>query len=376
MISCLCHSPSRFSGNLLACPDGRLCYLDFGMMSYATLDQRNGFLLAVVNVVNRDWAALVQLYQRLGFIPPDTNLLPIEEALERTLPDALNADISELNIKNIFNKLGDIMYTYPFSLPPFYISIIRCLGVLEGLAIQVDPKARIVSESYPYVASRVLTDKSDDLQEAFRRLALTKEGNIRWDRLEGLLDEAKDSAGYDVSAALDLLSDYLVGDNCDKILDDLVHQIVNAADSLGAESLRYVGQAARALAINDEATAVKAFRAIQELLNAQDASTARQLVQDDLQKVLPELTPSMQRFGSIVSLLGTASSDQTDPSKFVPIVRKLNEEPRIRQAASQVAARLSERILSRGLRAVFGLPPPQFGTASASSTVTEDMSAV
>ena len=344
------------------------------MMSYATLDQRNGFLLAVVNVVNRDWAALVQLYQRLGFIPPNTYLKPIEEALERSLPDALNADISELNIKNIFDKLGDIMYTYPFSLPPFYISIIRCLGVLEGLAIQVDPKARIVSESYPYVASRVLTDKSDDLQEAFRRLALSKEGFIRWDRLESLLDEAKDSAGYDVTAALDLLSDYLVADENDKLLLDLANQLVDAADGLGAETLGYVGQAARALAINDEVTAARAFQSIQEVLGAQDVDVARQRVQKDLREVLPNLTPSMQRFRRILALLGTANSGQTDPSKFVPIIRKLTEEPRIRQAANEVTARLSERALSRGLRAVFGLPPPQFGRASASSTVTEDMS--
>ncbi len=47
------------------------------------------------------------------------------------------------------------LYRYPFSLPPFYIAIIRCLGVLEGLAIQVDPKARVISAAYPYVASRV-----------------------------------------------------------------------------------------------------------------------------------------------------------------------------------------------------------------------------
>ena len=61
--------------------------------------------------------------------------------------------------------------------------------MLEGLAIQVDPKARIVSKAYPYIASRVLTDSQDDLQEALRRLALTSDGNVRWERLENLLDE-------------------------------------------------------------------------------------------------------------------------------------------------------------------------------------------
>lgn len=62
---------------------------------------------------------------------------PIEVALEKALPDVLNSEISEVNFKNVVNKLGDIMYKFPFSLPPFYISIIRCLGVLEGLALQV-----------------------------------------------------------------------------------------------------------------------------------------------------------------------------------------------------------------------------------------------
>lgn len=45
--------------------------------------------------------------------------------------------MGELNFKNVVNKLGDVMYTFPFSLPPYYIAIIRCLGVLEGVAIQV-----------------------------------------------------------------------------------------------------------------------------------------------------------------------------------------------------------------------------------------------
>lgn len=49
---------------------------------------------------------------------------------------------------------------------------------------QVDPTSRIISEAYPYVASRVLTDPQEDLQEALRRLVLTADGKIRWNRLE------------------------------------------------------------------------------------------------------------------------------------------------------------------------------------------------
>jgi aarF domain-containing kinase len=346
------------------------------MMSYATSKQRNGFLLAVVHIVNRDWAELVRLYQRLGFIPEGTNLKPIEVALENAMPDVLNADISELNFKNVINKLGDIMYTYPFSLPPFYIAIIRCLGVLEGLAIQVDPTSRIVSKAYPYVASRVLTDPQAELQEAFRRLAFNADGSVRWGRLEGLLEEAKESSGYDVSAALDLMTNYILTDEGDALLRDLSVQIVDAADNLGSETVGYTLDAFRALAINDEVAAVRAFRSLQEILQESQAENGsermRKKVTEDLRDVLPDPTPGMKRFWKIVSLVGSQNG-QTDPAKFVPILRKLSQEPRVQRTVSEVVARLAERMLSRGLRAAFGLPPPIFGRKTETSTVTEDM---
>jgi hypothetical protein len=362
------------AGNLLACPDGRLCYLDFGMMSYADRTQRNGFLLAVVHIVNRDWGELTRLYVKLGFIPPGTDLKPIENALEAALPDVLNSKVGELNFKNVIGKLGDIMYTYPFSLPPFYISIIRCLGVLEGLAIQVDPQAQIISEAYPYVASRVLTDSQDDLQEALRRLALDSNGSIRWNRLENLLDKAKGSSGYDVTAALDVLTNYLITDDGDRLLQDVAEQVVNAADTLGAESFGYLVEASRALSLNDAERAFRAFRALGDLLSQTSQEEGVDGVQrrasQMLQGILPQPTPTMVRFGRILSLFGSAG--QADPSKFIPVLRKLSQDPKVQRTANEVLARLGERLLSRGLRAAFGLPPPSF-TDRSDTTVTEDL---
>jgi len=347
------------AGNLLVVPDGRLCYLDFGMMSYAEADQRNGFLLAVVHIVNRDWDELVRMYQRLGFIPDGTNLKPISIALENSMPDALNSDISELNFKNLVGKLGDIMYTYPFTLPPFYISIIRCLGVLEGLAIQVDPQARIISEAYPYVASRVLTDPQDELQEALRRLALTSDGHIRWSRLESLLSKAKGSQDYDATVAVTQMTNYLISDDGEQLLFDFANQIVDGADSLGTEAIGYIIEASKALAIKDEVAAARAFTTLQEIISAAAGKEdGAEKVRETLSGVLPEPTPSMLQFWRISLLLG-ARGGSSDPAKLIPIVRRLSQEPKIQRVANEVVARLGERVLSRSLRAFFGLPQPE-----------------
>lgn len=363
-------------GNLLATRDGRLCYLDFGMMSYADSSQRNGFLLAVVHIVNRDWEALVQVYQKLGFIPEGTDVKPIEEALEGALPDVLNADISELNFKNVVNQLGDIMYTYPFSLPPFYISIIRCLGVLEGLAIQVDPKSRIISEAYPFVASKILSDDSqEELREALRRLIFTTDGHIRWSRLESLLDEAKESSGFDVVSTIDKLIDYVISSEGDELLNDIADQILIEADTLGHDTLVYATKAAGAVAIRDEQSAAKALNSLIHILQDENRGEFLDNVRGNIIEALPEPTPSMKRTLKLALLLGTrgmtsattaanSGNAVTDVAntvtRLIPLIRKLSQEPKVVSKANDVVARLSERMVSRGLRAAFGLPPPVF----------------
>jgi hypothetical protein len=148
------------------------------MMSYVESNQRYGIIEAVIHLVNRDFKSLASLYQRMGFIPDDVDTRPIIVALEDALPEVLNASVGELNFKNVINKLGDVMYKFPFSLPPYYIAIIRCLGVLEGLAIQVRPESRIIQDAYPYIASRLLTDSSPELQDALQQL-IFKRGKPR-----------------------------------------------------------------------------------------------------------------------------------------------------------------------------------------------------
>eukprot|EP01040_Poterioochromonas_malhamensis_P004059 gene4059-4343_t len=224
------------AGNLLAMANGKLCYLDFGMVSYVEASQRYSIIEAVVHMVNRDFNALAELYRRMGFIPSDVNTAPIVDALEKALPDVLNAPVGDFNFKNVINKLGDVMYKFPFSLPPFYIAIIRCLGVLEGLAIQVDSNFRIINDAYPYIASRLLTDPSDELQAALQQL-LFKDGKLRWDRLEGLLSKANMMTDYDNSAAIDQLIKYIVSPGAKGIRENIATEIVSIFDTLETETV-------------------------------------------------------------------------------------------------------------------------------------------
>jgi predicted unusual protein kinase regulating ubiquinone biosynthesis (AarF/ABC1/UbiB family) len=223
-------------GNLLAMPDGKLAYLDFGMMSEIQPPQRYGLIEAIVHVVNRDFEGLANDYVKLDFLSPDTDLTPIIPAFARVFADAQGASVAELNIKSITDELSALMYEYPFRVPPYYALIIRSLVTLEGIAIYIDPNFKVLSEAYPYVAKRLLTDPAPQLRTSLQNL-LFKEGSFRWNRLENLLRNARKNQDYDFNLALNQGVEFLSSDRGAFIRDKLVDEFVNGLNALGKNVL-------------------------------------------------------------------------------------------------------------------------------------------
>ncbi|NJL90321.1 MAG: AarF/ABC1/UbiB kinase family protein, partial [Coleofasciculaceae cyanobacterium SM2_1_6] len=222
-------------GNLLATKDGKLAYLDFGMMSQVKPYQRYGLIEAVVHLVNRDFSGLAQDYIKLDFLTPDTDLTPIIPALADVFNGALGATVAELNFKSITDKLSNLMYEYPFRVPAYYALIIRSLVTLEGIAINVDPNFKVLSKAYPYIAKRLLTDQAPQLRNSLQEL-LFKDGSFRWNRLENLLKNASDSQDYQLSQVLDQTVEFLFSPRGDFIREQLVEEIIKAVDLQGRKN--------------------------------------------------------------------------------------------------------------------------------------------
>ncbi|XZF61278.1 MAG: ABC1 kinase family protein [Gloeotrichia echinulata DVL01] len=223
-------------GNLLATPEGKLAYLDFGMMSEIKPPQRYGLIEAIVHVVNRDFEGLANDYVKLDFLSPETDLTPIIPAFANVFADAQGASVADLNIKSITDELSALMYEYPFRVPPYYALIIRSLVTLEGIAIFIDPNFKVLSEAYPYVAKRLLTDPAPQLKISLRNL-LFKDGKFRWNRLENLLKNARGNEDYDLTLVVNQGVDFLASERGAFIRDKLVDELLNGINALGKNVL-------------------------------------------------------------------------------------------------------------------------------------------
>jgi predicted unusual protein kinase regulating ubiquinone biosynthesis (AarF/ABC1/UbiB family) len=313
-------------GNLLASEDGKLVYLDFGMMSEVKPYQRYGLIEAIVHLVNRDFSALAHDYVKLEFLTPDTDLTPIIPALSQVFDDALGASVAELNFKNITDQLSQVMYDYPFRVPAYYALIIRSLVTLEGIAINVNPNFKVLSKAYPYVAKRLLTDQSPELRTSLREL-LFKDGSFRWNRLENLLKNARDSQDYDLDLVLNQTIDFLFSDRGSFIRDRIVEEIVKSVDALGRNTLENVTYRFRKTVGMNGRNPVQPI----SVANPEDQQNL-----EHIQRIL-QIVQETQGF---------------DPMKIMPLLPKVLLKPETQQMGQQIASGLAQRVLARFIREV------------------------
>ncbi len=307
-------------GNLLAMADGRLAYLDFGMMSRIKPYQRYGLIEAVVHLVNRDFESLSEDYVKLDFLTPETDLRPIVPALANVFGNALGATVAELNFKSITDQMSAMMYEFPFTVPAYYALIIRSMVTLEGIAIGIDPEFKVLSKAYPYIAKRLLTDPAPELRASLKDLLFKEEG-FRWHRLENLLNNATDSRDYDFDGVVDQALDYLYSDRGIFIRDKIADELVNAIDSLGRRTIFNISTAFRQ----------QVGLAVQE--------TPVEYRQDSY---------TMTHLKNIVGIL--QQTPGFDPTRLVSIVAKIITKPETQKMGQKVAERLTQKMAARLIR--------------------------
>ena len=172
-------------GNFMLMPDGRLCILDYGMMTEISQDQRIAFIEYIAHLSAREYDKTLGDLVNLGFVPASladdpANRAIVVPVLAETLEtlygsgggitaktDALNAQ-SASRVGELSDKLEALAKDYPLQLPPYFVLILRAFGTLEGLGLSVDENYAIVDECFPYVARRMLADDSPRMRAALR----------------------------------------------------------------------------------------------------------------------------------------------------------------------------------------------------------------
>ncbi len=208
-------------GNLFAMADGRMAFIDFGMMDQLTQHTKETIAGSVVHLINKDYLSLTDDFVKLGFLTPDIDISPIIPALEKVLGNAMGESVGNFNFKTVTDEFSGLMFEYPFRIPAQFSLIIRSLVTQEGVALSLNPEFKIVEIGYPYVAQRLLNSETPEMR---RRLVevIIKDGKLQWERLENMIGIARSDSNFDLLPTAQLGFQFLMSAEGQSLRNQLV----------------------------------------------------------------------------------------------------------------------------------------------------------
>uniref|UniRef100_A0A803MTE3 Protein kinase domain-containing protein n=1 Tax=Chenopodium quinoa TaxID=63459 RepID=A0A803MTE3_CHEQI len=203
-------------GNLLRTYDGKLAYLDFGMMGDFKEELRDGFIEACLHLVNRDFEALARDFVTLGLLPPTSERDAVTKALTGVFQNAVSRGIRNISFGDLLGDLG-----------------ITILAVLEGIAISFDPNYKVLGSTYPWIAKKVLVGSSPKLKSSLQSL-LYKMRRARLDKTQVKKDEFDKTI-----AARDILS-FTLAEQGSFVREIFLEETAKGLDALGIATINSI----------------------------------------------------------------------------------------------------------------------------------------
>ena len=199
-------------GNLMLHDDGRIVFLDFGLMSEVSINVMEGFARAITGLLSDDFVALTEAFVDVDFvtnpvrhrsgvddvwrIDPNYGLPELAQELESAMRTT-EGGVSQFGaLATVLNK--EISPRWLVFTPPYVILLTRTFLTLEGIARTVDPEFNIYEMAMPWAVRRTLSPSTQKGIDVFRSTLLTDKNKIQWQRL---LDLTKVSKETNVSPA-------------------------------------------------------------------------------------------------------------------------------------------------------------------------------
>lgn len=161
-------------GNVLVAPDGRLSFVDFGMVGYVDDEMKSLLEGLFLSIIRKDVGGIVGRFLEMGMVSSDTDVAAFKAEVGRRVDYYYGKRMAEVDVGLLINDIVSLMRRYRVNLPAKFTTAFNALLISEGTGKMLDPEFKLISEARPFAEklaaehmrpSHVITDAVQHIAE-------------------------------------------------------------------------------------------------------------------------------------------------------------------------------------------------------------------
>lgn len=190
------------SGNLKV-DDGRIAWIDFGMMGEISKSEANSIGLILKSLAARDVAGIAEGVLEIGIPPTNLDYVGFCNALENYLNRYLSQSFDTLDLGVLAEEAIEICHEYKIKLPKGIAMLARSLVTIQGTLKDLNPQVNMLSYISKEKTSFDQIDWNQEIESSLRQLYADYKAllnlPLRADRILGLLQKGQLRVGISVA---------------------------------------------------------------------------------------------------------------------------------------------------------------------------------
>ena len=143
------------AGNLFALPDGAIAFVDFGRTATVSRRNREAVFDMLLAVFDDDPRAATEAVLTMTGMPPEVDVARLEVELARLLALYRRGQGAGGGLDDLVQRLLALVREHRLHLPTELTVLLTTLGMLDGVAAQLDPDFRMVDAAKPFARKLV-----------------------------------------------------------------------------------------------------------------------------------------------------------------------------------------------------------------------------
>lgn len=138
-------------GNILIKPDGKIAFIDFGMMGRIDEETKYKMVDLIFGVINKDTEKIVKTLLDIGVVNKNTDVRKLKLDVEDMLEHYYGKSLKQIKFSELISEMLNITSKYEVKLPSNFTMLCKSIITVEGIGRKLDPEFNIIKIAKPFV---------------------------------------------------------------------------------------------------------------------------------------------------------------------------------------------------------------------------------